>query len=96
MSCESTQILLHGLIDGELDAGHAREVEAHAASCPRCGASLRDYRRLRQAISRESLRHAAPEHLRRRVAAALQRPNARPQQRTLTTVRSSMLKGFGM
>ena len=34
MTCEETRILLHALIDGELDAGHAREVEAHVASCP--------------------------------------------------------------
>jgi anti-sigma factor RsiW len=95
MTCEATQILLHGLIDGELDAGHAREVEQHAASCPRCGASLRDYRRMRQAIGRQSLRYAAPEHLRRRVAAALPRPIA-PPQRTMALGRSSMLKGFGM
>ena len=29
MNCDEAGILLHALIDGELDAGHAREVEAH-------------------------------------------------------------------
>jgi anti-sigma factor RsiW len=29
--------MLHALIDGELDAGHARDVEAHVASCAGCG-----------------------------------------------------------
>jgi anti-sigma factor RsiW len=95
MTCEATQILLHGLIDGELDARHAREVEVHAASCPRCGASLRNYRTMRQAISPQSLRYAAPEHLRRRLAAALPRPVVAPQ-RAAAASRSSMLKGFGM
>jgi anti-sigma factor RsiW len=95
MTCASTQILLHGLIDGELDAGHAREVEAHAASCPRCGASLRDYRRMRQTLTSPSLRYTAPEHLRRRVAASLPRPAA-PPQRITAPGRSSMLRGFGM
>ena len=27
MTCDDAKILLHALIDGELDAGHAREVE---------------------------------------------------------------------
>ena len=31
MTCEEAGVLLHALIDGELDAGHAREVEAHLA-----------------------------------------------------------------
>jgi anti-sigma factor RsiW len=94
MNCESTQVLLHGLIDGELNVGHAREVEAHAGSCPRCSASLREFRRLRQAISRQSLGYAAPEHLRRRIAGALPRPVIAPQRATASS-RGSMLKGFG-
>ncbi|MFX4516590.1 zf-HC2 domain-containing protein, partial [Acinetobacter baumannii] len=32
MTCEEAEILLHGLIDGELDASHAREIEAHLAT----------------------------------------------------------------
>ena len=28
MKCDESEVLLHALIDGELDAGHAREVEA--------------------------------------------------------------------
>ena len=40
MTCDEAEILLHALIDGELDAGHAREVEDHIASCPRCAAEL--------------------------------------------------------
>jgi len=42
MTCEETRILVHALIDGELDAGHSREVEAHLATCPRLrGAAAR-------------------------------------------------------
>ena len=41
MNCEEASVLLHALIDGELDAGHAREVEAHIATCPGCAAQLR-------------------------------------------------------
>ncbi len=41
MTCDEAEILLQALIDGELDAGHAREVEAHVATCPKCTALLR-------------------------------------------------------
>jgi len=41
MTCDEVRGLLHALIDGELDASHAREIEAHAASCARCAASGR-------------------------------------------------------
>jgi anti-sigma factor RsiW len=95
MNCEATQVLLHGLIDGELDAVHARDVEVHTASCSRCGASLRGYRRMRGAIRTQTLRYEAPEHLRRRVVAALPRPVV-PAQRAAAASRFSMLKGFGM
>ena len=40
MTCDEAEILLHALIDGELDAGHAREVEDHIAGCPHCTAQL--------------------------------------------------------
>ena len=36
MNCAESEVLLHALIDGELDAGHAREVEAHAVVCSDC------------------------------------------------------------
>ena len=50
MTCDEAEILLHALIDGELDAGHAREVEAHIAGCARCTAALAAYRQMREAI----------------------------------------------
>ena len=39
MTCDEADVLLHALIDGELDAGHAHEVESHIAGCPRCAAA---------------------------------------------------------
>ena len=41
MTCDEAEILLHALIDGELDAGHARDVETHVAACPACAEKLR-------------------------------------------------------
>jgi len=51
MKCDEAEILLQALIDGELDAGHAREVEAHVATCAKCGALLTDYREMSKAVA---------------------------------------------
>jgi anti-sigma factor RsiW len=39
------------LIDGEIAGIARREIETHAASCPICGATLRDFSGLRSAFS---------------------------------------------
>ena len=88
MTCEEAKILLHALIDGELDAGHAREVEAHIATCPRCAAQLRATRELNQAMSAADLQFTAPPGLRGRIEAALPQPRV--------TSRRTILKGFAM
>lgn len=88
MTCDEAEILLHALLDGELDAGHAREVEAHIAECPRCAAQLRAYRDMSKAVSAENLRFTAPPQLRHRIEAAL------PQTRLPN--RRSLLKGFAI
>jgi anti-sigma factor RsiW len=88
MTCDEAEILLHALIDGELDAGHAREVEDHIAGCPRCAAQLAAYRELSKAIAGAGLRYSAPPGLRRRIEASL------PQRRMPN--RRSLLRGFAM
>ena len=81
MSCAQTQILLHALLDGELDAGHVREVEAHLDGCPRCAAQLDAFRAMRHAMSDPQLRYEAPIGLRRRIEMALPSANAPPLAR---------------
>jgi anti-sigma factor RsiW len=88
MTCEETEILLHALIDGELDAGHAREVEDHIAGCPHCVAQLRAYREMSKAVAGADLRYAAPPELRRRIEASLPKTQA-PNRR-------AVLRGFAM
>ena len=89
MTCDEAEILLHALIDGELDAGHAREVEDHIAGCPRCAAQLRAYREMSKAIAGADLRYKAPLELRRRIEAALPQPTQAPSRR-------AVLRGFAM
>jgi anti-sigma factor RsiW len=88
MTCDEAEILLHALIDRELDAGHVREVEDHIAGCPRCAARLAAYREMSKAVARSDLRFAAPPALRRRIEAALPQPQA-PSRR-------AVLRGFAM
>ena len=87
MNCEEASVLLHALIDGELDASHAREVEAHVAGCARCSAQLTAYRELRQATQSNRLRYAAPASLRASIDRVVPAPAA-------ATSRRSLLKGF--
>ena len=93
MTCDEASILLHALIDGELDAGHAREVEAHITTCPSCAAELAAYRAMNRQIAGADLRYTAPLALRRRIEASL------PQAQTPTQVapsRRAVLRGFAM
>ena len=78
MNCDESEVLLHALIDGELDAGHAREVEAHTASCAACAKKLASFRALHQAMSGAALREAAPAHLRNRIEQSLTPPKPVP------------------
>ena len=89
MNCEEAEVLLHALIDGELDAGHAREVEDHIAGCARCAAALRDYREMSKAVTEAGVRYKAPLELRKRIEAAL------PQPRQVAS-RRAVLRGFAM
>ena len=86
MTCDETEILLHALIDGELDAGHARDVETHVAGCPACAEKLRAFRAMREAFAQAPLKEAAPAHLRNRIEAALAVP-----PKTISTPRQSWL-----
>ena len=88
MTCDEAEVMLHALIDDELDAGHARDVEAHAAQCARCAAQLAAYRDLRQALQGGNLHYAAPASLRRSIDRAVPSPAA--------TSRRTLLKGFAL
>ena len=98
MTCDEANILLHALIDGELDAGHAREVEAHIATCPSCAAELAAYRQMREAMGKVNLRFTAPASLRQRIDAALPKAKSAPAPSNVTPLasRRSVLRGFAM
>jgi anti-sigma factor RsiW len=68
-SCADYETLLHALADGELDAGHVRDVDVHVAGCPDCAAKLKSIRAMRDAMAKGRLRETAPAHLRSRIEA---------------------------
>ena len=90
MTCDEAKILLHALIDGELDAGHAREVEDHIATCPACAAQLAAHREMSKALAGADLRYTAPPALRRRIEVAL------PGMQAPAPSRRAVLRGFAM
>ena len=64
MSCELTTSVLHGYIDGELDAARAADFERHLLSCPQCTSALETQEVLRATIERAGLYERAPVALR--------------------------------
>jgi anti-sigma factor RsiW len=90
MMCDEANVLLHALIDGELDTARARDVETHLAGCQRCTTDLRQFREMRQAMADANLRLAAPAALRSRIEAAIPVPVARASQPS----RRFLLQGF--
>jgi anti-sigma factor RsiW len=90
MTCEQSGLLMHALIDGELDAGNAHEVESHLAGCASCAAQWRQHRALHHALAEPGLRYKAPQALRHRVEATLAVP------RRVAPDRRSLLKGLVM
>ncbi len=76
MNCAECETLLHALIDGELDAGHSRDVEAHVAACAGCAEKLNAFRAMHEAMAAADLKEKAPARLRSRIEAALPLPPA--------------------
>ena len=71
MSCELTHSVLHGYVDGELDAARAADFERHLLSCAECVASLEAQETLRSSIQGAGLYERAPVTLRRRLEGEL-------------------------
>lgn len=73
--CDEWAALLHGLLDGELDAVHTLRCEQHVASCDACAAELARLRALRRILTKHDVRWRAPDELRAKIAADVTRHN---------------------
>jgi anti-sigma factor RsiW len=72
--------MLQGFFDGELDAVHALQVEAHLAGCPACASELDGLKAVRRTISRNDVSWSAPDHVRIGVMQTLASEAARRTQ----------------
>jgi len=71
VACELTQTVLHGYLDGELDAARAADFERHLISCHDCVAALEVNENLRSSLQRAGLYERAPAALRQRLEAQI-------------------------
>jgi len=77
-ACPDKEMLLHGLLDGELDAANVQAVEGHLKTCPGCAEAYRDLQALRTRIAAPGIAYTAPDALRARLEAMAAPPPARP------------------
>ncbi|CAN5347584.1 anti-sigma factor [soil metagenome] len=72
-ACPDQILLLHGLLDGELDAVNSLAMETHLKSCSACAHELYRMQQLRTILSQAGIRHAAPQGMASRIEGALDR-----------------------
>lgn len=78
-ACVDQELLLGGLVDGELDAANVALVEAHIARCDGCREELDRLQAVRNLLRSDGVRHSAPESLHRRLA---ETPELSPRARS--------------
>ncbi len=71
MNCDLTRTVLHGYLDGELDATRSAEFERHLEGCRECATSLGSEESLRSSLQRSGLYENAPLGLRKKIRADL-------------------------
>jgi anti-sigma factor RsiW len=70
-ACPDKELLLHGLLDGELDAANTLSCEAHLRECAGCAAEFARLQALRSRLRTPGVSFEAPPALRARITAAL-------------------------
>lgn len=71
MNCDFNRTVLHGYLDGELDATRSAEFERHLEGCRECAAALGAEESLRSSLQRSGLYENAPDSLRKKIRAGL-------------------------
>src|SRR5512147_885019 len=66
-ACVDQELLLGGLVDGELDAANTAFVEAHVARCHACSQELERLQAVRNLLRTEGVRHSSPRDLKKRI-----------------------------
>jgi mycothiol system anti-sigma-R factor len=71
VSCDYTRTVLHGYLDGELDATRSADFERHLEGCRECATSLGSEESLRSSLQRSGLYESAPVAVRKKIRADL-------------------------
>ena len=66
-ACSDKELLLHALVDGELDAANCAAIESHVKGCAGCAGELEGIVALRSLLVRNPPRLSAPPALRQRI-----------------------------
>ena len=91
-ACPDQDLLLGALIDGELDAANTALIEAHVTRCEGCREEIERLQAVRNLASAEGVRYAAPDSLRRRIAAL---PELSPTPANTNRLPKWMAPGLG-
>lgn len=90
--CPEWELMLHGFIDGELDAAHSLLFEEHLASCSHCSNRVEGFQTLKKTVAQTGVRWRAPEHVRAQVLAAIAREAATQAPSPVAVTRGQMFK----
>jgi len=78
VNCDLNRTVLHGYLDGELDATRSAEFERHLEACRECATALGGEESLRSSLQHNGLYEQAPVSLRKKVRAGLDAATATP------------------
>ena len=65
--CTKMKLMLHGFVDGELDAAHSLQIEQHIANCSHCLRKMEGLQALKQLVGQKGVQWRTPDHVRAQV-----------------------------
>ena len=81
MTCDAARELISPLLDAELDAAQASEVERHMQTCVACAELQFEYLKLRERVRADAPYYSATEELRARIDRALRQAASTKERR---------------
>jgi len=83
LSCQHTDELIHGHLDGELELVKSLEIERHLSACAVCTKNYERLRRLRSTLGDTTLRYLPSDRLEERLRSALRQESKPKRNRTI-------------
>ncbi len=88
MACESSRLVAHAYLDGELDAVRSVEFESHLETCAECLAVVDAWQPVRSGMQQAGLREPASPELRAKILASLPHTASVATSRSIATMPS--------